>query len=1065
MRKEVLLKLLISCICVQIVLTSLGQDRVITGTILDERGFGLPGATVSVKNLQVSTKTNVDGKFSIQVPPTGHVLVITFIGMKSQEVTLGSKTDLSLSLQPATSTLGDVVVIGYGSQRKEDVNGSISSVKAADIAGIPQPSVDQLLQGKAAGVTVTQNSGSPGSNTSVHIRGITSLSLSNEPLYVIDGVPMSGDANNTASSGHSVALSNKGQQGGGDGETSASPLSFINPNDIESIDVLKDASATAIYGSQASNGVIIITTKRGRNGTARLSYNGYYGQTEQNRFLKMMSLPQYANLENSLADDFGEQRRGEFADPSLLGPGTDWQKQIFRKGHIQDHQVAISGGKDGIDYYISGDYLDQKGTTIGPDGFKRYSVRANVDGRVKDWFKMGASLAASRTNQNLVLSDNSGIIYTALLSAPDQVVYNADGTFAGPQANQVGGTINPVGLALSTTNTLSRDNFNGNIFNEISFFKDLVLRSEVNSDVNYASANVFLPTYQYGPLYVNNTAKLIEYPSHSTYWGWKEYLTYNHVFGSKHALTALAGHEVSESSWGGTNIVAQGFLDNSLQTLNLATTILPPSPGSEYKASSSLESLFGRAIYTYDNRYSLTATIRGDKSSKFAPGHQVGYFPAFAASWRLSEESFFTSARKVVDNLKLRVGYGQVGNQAIPNYRYGAALAAFQTGLGTGFAVGNVANPNVTWETAVQTDVGLDFTILNNRVDASVDYFDKTSRHFLFSATLPAFLLGQTAEYNTTGVIAPPYINGGELENKGYELTVHTKNIDNPHFKWSSTLIFSHYNNKVISLANGVPNILGNVTIGFLSFNATNTQVGGPVGEFYGYKVKGIFKTGKQLAEAPVQFGDPVANPQLNGGSAANTWLGDIQYQDVNGDGKVDASDQTQLGNPNPKFVYSITNTFSYESFDLSIFLNGSYGARIFNAANYQLANLAGLYQNQLASSANFWTPANANSNIPAPRPGDNNNLVMSDRFIESGSYLRIQNVSFGYTLPGKYASRLKLTRLKVYVSGQNLYVFTPYKGLDPEVGAQNQNVYLNNVDLGRYPSPRTVQVGINAEF
>jgi TonB-linked SusC/RagA family outer membrane protein len=1065
MRKKVFAHVLLLLVGVLPLLTSFAQERTLSGIVTDEKGNPLPGATITLKGTKISTTSGVDGKFGLRVPSEGKTLVVTFVGMQSQEISIGRQTSLNITLKSGSSTLGDVVVIGYGSQRKSDVNGAISSVKAADIANIPQTSIDQMLQGKAAGVTISQNDGAPGSNTSVHIRGITSLSLSNEPLYVIDGVPMSGDANSTASAGRPVALSNKGQNGGGDGETSVSPLSLIDPNDIESIDVLKDASATAIYGSQASNGVIIITTKRGKNGTARLSYDGYYGTTQQGKFLKMMNLQQYANLENALADAFGNQRRGEFANPSVLGPGTDWQKEVFRKGYIQNHQLSVSGGKEGVDYYLSGGYTDQKGTVIGPDGFKRYSVRANVDGTVRSWFKMGATLAASRTNQNLVLSDNSGIIYTALLSAPDQSVYNPDGTFAGPQPNQVGGTINPVGLALSTTNTLLRDNFNGNIYNEIKFYKDLTLRSELDGDYNYGSAKVFLPTYAYGTLYVNNTAKLIEYPSNSSYYGWKEYLTYNHVFAEKHYVTLLAGHEVGVSSWAGTNVVAQGFLSNALQTLNQAATILPPTPNSEYKASSALESGFARGIYTYNDKYSLTATFRADKSSKFAPGNQTGYFPAFAAGWKISDEPFFNGLKDKVDNLKLRVGYGQVGNQGIPNYRYGSAIASFLTGLGNAFAYGNFGNANVTWETAIQEDAGLDFSILNNRIDGSFDYYHKTSKHFLFLDALPAFALGQTAEYNNNGVITPPYINGGQLDNSGYDITIHTKNIDNRDFKWGSTLIFSHYANKVVSLANGVPYISSTLTIGFLAFAPTRTQVGGPVGEFFGYKEAGIFKTGSQLAKAPIQFGDPVENPQLNGGTASSTWLGDIQYVDANHDGKIDINDQVPLGNPNPKFVYSIGNTFSYKTIDLSIFLNGSYGAKILNAANYQLASLSGLYQNQLASSANFWTPTNANSNTPAPRSGDNNNLVMSDRFIESGSYLRIQNVSLGYTLPVKYASHLKMTRLKIFVSGQNLYVFTPYKGLDPEVGAQNQNVFLSNVDLGRYPAPRTITAGINAEF
>ncbi|MEP6927912.1 MAG: TonB-dependent receptor [Ginsengibacter sp.] len=1036
--------------------TVFAQDKTVSGSITDDKGDPLSGATVAIKNTTANVTSNSLGVFTINVPVNGKVLVVSYVGMKAQEIAIGKDQVFKITLTPVPNTLNDVVVIGYGTQKRGDVNGSVSTVSAEQIANIPQPSVDQLLQGKAAGLTITQNSGAPGSNTSVHIRGITSLSLSNEPLYVIDGVPISGDANNVATSGRPVSLSNKGQVGAGDGETSVSPLALINPSDIESIDILKDASATAIYGSRASNGVIIITTKRGKNGSARINYDGYYGYQEQGKFLKVMDLRQYAVLQNALADVYGTQRRGEFTDPGLLGKGTDWQKEVFHSAPQQSHQLSVSGGKEGIDYYVSGGYLTQEGTILG-NNFDRYSFRANVNGKVNDWFKVGAYLSGNRSIQDQSLSDNSGIVYTAVLSAPDQAVYNPDGSYAGPQKDQVGGQINPVARALDVTNNTIRSNFNGNLYNEIKFLKDFTLRSELNGDFNYSNAKVFLPTYQYGPLYSNNTAKLTEYQANSTYWGWKEYLTYTHTFNSVHNLTVLAGHEVSVSSWGGIDNSVQNFLSNTLQTLNLGDAKTATS--GEYKASQSLESGFGRAIYTYDNKYSLTATIRADRSSKFAQGHQTGYFPSFAASWRLSDEKFFSGIKDVADNVKIRVGYGQVGNQAVPNYLYGSALTPFPTGLGTGFNIDKIANPNLTWETAVQTDIGLDFSLFKNRIDVSFDYFNKSSKKFLFQAALPAFLLGQPAEYSGLGVISPPYINGGQLTNKGFEFTLNTKNFVGKDFKWNSTFIFSHYVNNVVSLASGTPFIPGNITISFLSLPVTRTLPGGPVGEFYGYKVKGVFKTDKDLRNAPVQFGRPVAN------NNASTWLGDIQYIDINKDGKIDEKDQTSLGNPNPKFTYSITNTFSYKSFDLSIFLNGSYGAKIFNALNYQVAGLSGLYQNQLASVSNFWTPANPNSDIPAPRSGDNPNLLNSDRFIENGSYLRIQNVNLGYTLPQSISKRLKLSRLKVYAGGQNLYVFTPYKGLDPEIGALNQNVFLTNVDLGRYPIPRTITFGINAQF
>ena len=906
-------------------------EAVVRGTVTDEQGASLPGVTVTVKGTKTAVITNNDGVYNVRVPAGAATLVFTFIGMQAQEVSIGGRTTINVSLKQSSTALNEVSVvsIGYGTQRRQDVNGAISSVTAKDIADIPQVSIDQLLQGKAAGVTITQNSGAAGSNTSVHIRGVTSLSLSNEPLYVIDGVPISGDANNISTSGRPISLSNKGQTGAGDGETSSSPLSTIDPNDIESIDVLKDASATAIYGSRGSNGVIIITTKRGRNGTARIAYDGYYGFQQQGKFLDVMNLQQYANLENQLADLSGQARRGEFADPSILGKGTDWQRAIFRTGVQQNHQLSVSGGNNGTDYYVSGGYLDQNGTIIG-NNFNRYSLRVNVNSQVKKWFKLGTSLSASRTFQNNALSDNGGIVYLAALSAPDQAIYNADGSFAGPlpQAGQTGGQLNPVALAKTTTNQLTANNLNGSMYADLQFYKDLTLHSELDGDFRFNNAHVFLPTYAYGPYFINNTAKLSEYESNSSYYGLKEYLTYNHTFAQKHSLTALAGYELSNSQYGGVTNTAQNFVaGNTLQVLSLgdAKTIT----ATEYKGPGDiLESLYGRAIYTYNNRYSLTATIRSDRSSKFAEGHQTGYFPSFAVSWRLSEEPFMAKIKEYADNIKVRFGYGAVGNQGVPNYRYGTSLNSFTTGLGTGFAVGNVANPNLTWETALQTDAGLDFSLFNNRIDVAADYFNKTSKKFLFQAALPAFLLGQTAEYSGNGVIAAPFINGGQVNNKGVDFSIHSTNIKNKDFSWSTTLIFSHYTNKVISLASGTPYIPQNITISFLDLPVTRTQPRLPIGEFYGYKVQGIFKSDAQLRNAPVQFGRPISN------TADGTWLGDIQYQDTNHDGVINAADQVPLGNPNPKFTYGITNTFSYKSFDLTIFLNGSYGAKIFNALN-----------------------------------------------------------------------------------------------------------------------------------
>ncbi|TDG37284.1 TonB-dependent receptor [Pedobacter changchengzhani] len=1031
------------------------QEKLVKGKVVDNDNLALPGASVMVKGTKIVTSTNGSGEFAISVPSDKSILTVSFIGATPQDVNVSGKTFLTIKLQSSVNKLDEVVFIGYGTQKKSDLNSSISVISAKDIQEIPQVSVDQLLQGKAAGVYVSQNSGAPGSNTSVRIRGITSLSVANDPLYVIDGVAISGDPSNIATSGRALALDNKGEQGGGNGGTTVSPLTTLNPNDIESIQILKDASATAIYGSRGSNGVVIITTKRGKNGQGVINYEGYYGIRQQGRFLDVMNLPQYAKYQNDLADVLGVGRRAEFANPELLSEGTNWQKEVFRTAAQQNHQVSLSGAKDGTDYYISGSYLDQEGTIIGGD-YNRYSFRSNVNGQVRDWFKTGMTLSGSRSFENRGLSDNGGIANNALLSSPDRAVRNTDGSFTGGQAFESGTPPNPIAQALSITNTLLRSGLNGSAYADITFIKGLTLRSELNGDFSSSEARQFLPTFNNGPLDINQTNKLTEYYSGNTYWAWKEYLTYKTMFGTKHDLTALAGYEVNQSSWKGTNLSRSNFLSNDLQSLNLGDA--KTATNDEYKDSQALESFFVRAIYTYDKKYSMTATVRSDKSSKFSPGHQVGIFPSIGASWKISEESFAQSLKGKVDNIRFRASYGGTGNQAIPNYSYGVALVPYPTGLGTGYAVDKVPNDLLKWETQIQADAGLDFSVFNSRLDVSVDAYRKTSKDFLFQSQLPAYLLGKVAEYSARGVISAPFINGGELRNTGLEFTLTSRNLIGD-FKWSTSGNMSFNKNKVISLAPGTPYLPGSINVGFLSLPVSRTSAGGPVGEFYGYKVKGIFKTDDQLRSAPVQFNRPVQR------GSAGTWLGDIQFEDINGDGKIDENDQTSLGDPNPKFTYGLTNNFSYKNFDLSIFLNGSYGSKIFNALNYKISNLAGLYTNQLASVANYWTPTNSDSNIPAPKSGDNPNLKNSDRFLESGSFLRIQNVNLGYNVPLKYIQRVKLSGLKVYVSAQNLYTFTNYTGLDPEIGAINQNVFLSNVDLGRYPSPRVITFGVNAKF
>lgn len=1040
------------------------QERVVTGNVKDENGQPLSLVSISEVGYNHHTLTDRGGNYSITVSGNAKFLQFVYTGKKSVVKAIGAAGQpLDIQMESADSKLNDVVVIGYGTQKRGDVNNAVSSISAKDIANLSQASIDQMMQGKAAGVTVTQNSGAPGSNTSVHIRGITSFGAS-EPLYVIDGVASGAPG---AAPGVQMTTPGSSQQ-----ETGVSPLAMLNPNDIESIDILKDAAATAIYGSRGANGVVIITTKKGR-GSSVLNYDAFVADQSQGKFLKTMNLPQYARFENALATSFGMQPRADFVNPDALGAGTNWQKAVFRNALEMSHNISVSGSSNKTDYYFSGGYFDQDGTVLGFN-FKRYTFRTQINSQVTNWLKMGGIIGGMRSNQNTGMGDNTGVIYYALLTPPDQPVYNADGSYAGPSVSSDGtvqGGLNPVQQALSKTNNLVRSEVNGSVYADINFFKDLTLHSELGGDFNWADNLTFNPTYSYGMTgtdpskwQTNNTATMGRMTSNSQYWSWKEYFNYNHTWG-KSNINAMAGHEVWYSSWDQVGMAGTGFVaGNTLKSIALATK---QNPATESESEVVMESFLARAIYSYDNKYAITANIRSDRSSNFAQGHQVGVFPGVAVSWKISNEPFMAKTKDVLSNLKLRVSYGTNGHSEVPPYSYGSALQTVQTWQGTGFVVKNVPNYNLKWETAIQFNTGIDFGFLNERINGSADFYVKTAKDFLFHEPLPAILVGGANDYgDQTSVISPPYVNAGNIRNTGFEFTINSKNIAHKDFQWNTTLTFTHYNNKVMSL-NGAPAIVQSKSLAYITLaNITRTIVGQPIGEFYGYKVKGIINSQSDLAWLAQHPQNVTGTPQVVTSDRTNAnhiWLGDIEYQ-----GNNDGAPNTQyaLGNPNPDFTYGLTNTFDYKNFELSLFIYGSQGGKILNALAIQTMGLNSMYQNQLAAAANFWTPENTHTNVPAPYGGlGNANVVPSDRWLTSASFLRFQNVRLGYTLPENWAKHIAMKNLKAYISAQNLFVITGYSGLDPEIGSYNQDPTMQNIDMGRYPSPRVFTFGINASF
>jgi TonB-dependent starch-binding outer membrane protein SusC len=1034
-------------------ITFLNAQTKISGVVTDRNGQTLPGVNVMVKGSTRGVSTGFDGMYKIQAAPNA-TLVFSFLGFTTREVEVNAMTEINVMLSETSNEqnkLTEVVIIGYGSQLKKDVNTAVSSIKANDIKDLKQVSLDQMLQGKLSGVSVTNGSGQPGAAASVRIRGITSINGTNEPLYIIDGVPISGDATGIAGSGQSISGSEGFSSTGKSGNTVSSPLSLINPSDIKSIDVLKDASATAIYGSRGANGVIIVTTKSGSKGTGKITYDGYTSFSNIYRKLDVMDLRQYAAHQNNLAAIFGNVPRPEFAHPELLGSGTEWQDEIYQTAQTTSHQISFSGSKDATNYYLSTSFLNQEGNIIG-SGLKRYTMRLNLDSKVKDWFKVGANINGGVTNERITINQSfQGLIANTLLQAPDMPVFNLNGGYAAPPAGQNVNYFNPVAEALTRKNKLIRKNFLGNLYAEASLLKGLKYRVELAANTEFSENTEFAPFFDRGSQ-ANPTADLFERRQNWYSTNLKNLLTYDLSF-NKHKFTLLAGQEANDSHWEGILAQAERFSQNDIYVLNLAPAEFRKVNG--YKGSASLSSLFGRLLYDFDNKYGISASIRQDVSSKFDPTtkNQKGYFPAISASWKLSNEKFMEKTKSYIDNIKLRVGYGETGNQQIPNNRYSALLQP----QSDGFLPANFPNPDLTWESLVQTNAGIDFTAIGSRLSFSLDLYNKKSKGFLFQIPLPDYLTGGSSQY---GGIDAPYSNIGEVQNKGYDLTLGYNTRTQGNFSWNANLVFSHYKNEVVSLVGGLPLTQQINTNGFLPVVVTNTIVGEPIGMFYGYQTAGLFTNLTDLNNAPLQFGRTV------GTNPGQTYLGDVKYLDVNGDGVVNDKDKTVIGNPHPDFTFGFTNNFKYKNFDLSVFFQGSVGNDVMNLTKRSGTINNQLFTNQLTEASNFWTPTNTETDIPRPIGNiANQNTEISDRFIEDGSYVRVQNLTLGYSLPQALLSKAKINALKIYGSVQNLYTFTNYSGYDPEIGTFNQSPLLSGIDNGRYPTPRLFSLGLNLEF
>jgi TonB-dependent starch-binding outer membrane protein SusC len=1016
----------------------------IKGNVVSENGEPMPGVSIRLKGTPNGTSSDLNGHYALSASEKydNAVLLFSMIGYKTTEIALRGRSAVNVTLSPEIKSLGEVVVVGYGTQQRKDLTGSVTSISMEDLKNIPITGIDQAMQGKVSGVIVNNNSGQPGASVSVRIRGITSVTSSNEPLYVIDGIPFSGDGGATRSQ-------NFDEFGGGGGQTHQSVLASLNPNDIATIDILKDASATAIYGARASNGVVIITTKRGKMNESKVSYDSYFGFQEVCKKLDVLNLQEYAEYQNQVRKENNLSPIPEFANTQILGNGTNWQDEIFRKGAIQSHQLSFSGGKDKTQFYISGGYFKQDGIVVGSN-FDRYSVRVNLDNQVKKWLKIGNSFSLSRTNQRTILTDtDDGVISGAILQAPSVPVHLPDGAWGGAEDQLAFFAINPVALAIQKDVTRTQTRFNGNFWADLTLFDGLSFRGEIGGDMSFTKNSAFNPTYKWG-VTENTQSKYIRREEQLSYWNAKAFLNYNKVFANLHRLSVMVGHEAQYSFYEALNSVAIGLTSNEIQSLNLGDPKLSSTQDKKYPWA--MESFLSRVNYNYDDRFNLTLTYRLDGSSNFGPNKRWGQFPSVAAAWTISKEAFMKDV-VAFSNLKIRAGYGAVGNQQLPSYSYGALLKSVGTSFGNGYYVDKIPNPNLQWEAAQQTNIGLDLGLFKNRFNLSLDVYKKVSNNFLLQASLPTF----TGAGQNWDDVKAPFINAGEMQNTGIDITLNTNNVNSQCFKWNTNLVFSHYKNQINALVS--QNDAYYERLQWYD-NITKTAVGSSVGMFYGYNTKGIFQNVEQIKNSPSQSKDGKINER------SGTFPGDIIFADNNGDGQVDGYDRVYIGSPHPDFTFGVTNTFNYKNFDLSVFIQGSQGAKVFNFIRFRTEGMNELFPNQLKTITDRWTPENPSGKLPRFILGDpNDNRRASDRFIEDGSYVRIQNISFGYTLPTGLLDKAFIKKLKVYGSLQNLYTFTKYSGYDPEIGSFNQNSKLSNVDNGHYPMPRTFTLGVNVEF
>ncbi|AOC96037.1 TonB dependent receptor [Flavobacterium anhuiense] len=1018
--------------------TPLIQSK-LDGTVVDAiTNQPIIGASVTIKGTTHGVVTDAEGKFYFQ---TGqkfpYTLIVSYIGYKKLEIIV-EKNPVIINLKEERQELDELVVVGYGTQKRKDITGSVASVPKANLSQVTS-SADNLLRGAVAGVVVTQSSGRPGASSSVRIRGGNSITAGNEPLYVVDGILIYND-NNNSSAGVTYA------------GASVNVLSTINPADIESIEVLKDASATAIYGSRGANGVVIITTKKGTKGQDNISYQGYFGFQNISKKLKLMNASEWASLRNDVQASIGQAPSFSPAQIEALktSGNYDWQSAAFvTAAPVQSHNLSFSGGDEKSRYAISAGYFDQDGIVLGSD-FKRISLRANYERNYSQKFKFGVNANYTNsiangvgTNGGAAAGRNPNPLVSVVLTAPVVPIKNTDGSYNvtnNPYATSVNGYVpNPINDLENTTNETKLNRILTSLFGEYKFNKELTAKVAVSGDVLNTKQNYYAPSNTTTGAGTKGLASIGERLVSSVLN--ENTLTYNTNFGENHKFSALGGYTLQYTKGEVVNAGAQTFV-NDANTYNALQDGVAVKPYSE-AYESVLKSWLARVNYSYKGKYNFTLSGRADGSSRFGSESLWGYFPSAGFSWNITDEEFANNIKGVTE-AKLRITAGTTGNQEIGNYLPLASMGSVNYSFGgtlyTGLAPTRLANPDLKWEKTNQYNVGLDLSLLDRRINFVFDVYYKKTKDLLINVPVPL-----SSGYATV------LQNIGGVENKGFEVGVTTENIKTENFAWNSNIVFSLNRNKVTEIGNGVDQFFPVVPNGsLLQQQPVTVKVGLPLGTFWGYRTNGIFQTQEEVN----------TQPKIN--SLANTKVGDRKYVDTNGDGVITALDKGNLGTSQPKFVGSFSNTVSYNDFDLNFSFQGAYGGKIFNALNQQL-EISTLGTNAAATLNDRWTPTNPSNEIP--RASSSPLGIVSERYVEDASFLRLKLITLGYTLPKSVSKKLGTKSVKIYVSAENLITWTKYTGYDPEVSSYEQNNLYPGIDFGSYPNSKTFISGLNVTF